>query len=110
MNNFIKAMLKEGYNFKKIETGGRIYNHIQTKSGYNLSIQCSTFHYCEPNKLIAIQNYKTYEIAIIKNNEFIQPNLEDFKHDMEEYNCGGVYGYVPKQIVEDLYNYLNKEN
>lgn len=109
MDNFIKAMLKEGYNFKKVEYGGRIYNHIPTKSGYKLSIQCSSFHYCEPTKLIPIQKYKTYEVAILINNEFTQPNLNGFIHEMKEYDCGGVYGYVPKQIVEDLYNFLNKE-
>ena len=110
MTNFIKAMLKEGYNFKNVKSGGRIYNHIPTKSGYSLSIQCSSFHYCEPNKLIAIQKYKTYEVAIFKEGNFIQPSLDSFKYNMNDFDCGGVYGYVPKHIVEELYNYLNKED
>lgn len=111
MNQFIKEMLKAKANFRDEISGGRIFNHILTKSGYKLSIQCSKFHYCEPNKLIPIQKYDSYEVAIISSEGIIcQPKLHGFKREnelFEEHDCGGVFGFVPPDLVEDLYNYFN---
>lgn len=113
MNKFIKEMLKSGVNFKNVKSGCRIFKHIPTNSGVYLSIQCSTFHYCEPNKLIPIQKYKSYEVAIISSEGYFCNNgLENFKRKKELYenhDCGGVFGFVPPDLVEDLYNYLMEE-
>ena len=113
MKNFIKAMLKSKVNHKNENMGIRLFNHINTNSGYRLSIQCSEYHYCTPKKLLGIKYYDTFELAILKDNEFIYPNiLENFhrKDELDECYEGTVFGYVPKDLVEDLYNYLNSFN
>ena len=58
-----------------------------------------------------IHNGNNFEY--IKDNEFIYPNiLENFHRKDESDECyeGTVFGYVPKDLVEDLYNYLNNFN
>lgn len=110
MENFIKAMLKTKINYRNDELGMRIYNHIKTISGYELSIQCSEHHYCTPRKLNGLNSYDEFEIAIFKEGDFVYPSvLNDFPRKKELDICyeGTVFGYVPKDLVEDLYNYLN---
>ena len=113
MNNFIKAMLKSKVKFKNEIMGIRLFNHINTNSGYQLSIQCSEHHYCTPRELTGIKYYDEFELAILKEGKFAYPNiLEKFhrKDELDECYDGTVFGYVPKDLVEDLYNYLNGHN
>lgn len=110
MLNFIKAMLKSKVHYKKEEIGIRIFNHIVLDNGYRVSIQCSEYHYCTPRKLDELNSYDTFEVAILLEGEFVYPSvLENFsrKKELDEYFDGSIFGYVPKDLVEDLYNYLN---
>ena len=110
MLNFIKAMLKSKVNYKNEGNGMRIFNHIILESGYRLSIQCSEYHYCTPRRLNGLNTYDTFEVAILFEGEFVYPSeLENFsrKKELDEYYEGSLFGYVPKDLVEDLYNYLN---
>lgn len=110
MLNFIKAMLKAKPKYRNDLIGMRIYNKIPTESGYNLSIQCSESHYCIPRKLLGLNSYNAFEVAIFWQGNFTYPSeLNDFPRKIELDECyeGTVFGYVPKDLVEDLYNYLN---
>ena len=112
MENFIKAMLKAKPCYKNRAIGMRIYNKIPTEMGYDLSIQCSEHHYCTPRRLNTITTYNTYEVAIFWENIFAYPSeLKNFprKKELDECYEGSVFGYVPKDLVEDLYNYLNNK-
>lgn len=109
MENFLKEMIKVKPNIRT-EHGLRIYNHIETKSSYKMSIQCSEHHYCTPRRTIGITEYETYEVAIVGENGFAYPSdLENFhrKEELDECYEGTVFGEVPKDLVEDLYNFLN---
>ena len=110
MVNFIKAMTKAKENYKNEAIGFRIYNKVPTKMGYDLSIQCSEHHYCTPKKINELNSYNTFEVAILWQNSFIYPSeLENFprKKELDKCHEGTVFGYVPQDLVEDLYNYLN---
>lgn len=111
MLNFIKAMLKAKPYYRNDELGIRNYNHIDTSSGYKMSIQCSEYHYCMPRKLNGLKSYDAFELAILSENDFVYPSiLNSFnrKKELDECYEGTVFGYVPKDLVEDLYNYLNQ--
>lgn len=113
MKNFIKAMLKSDVKCESEKMGVRVLNYIDTNSGYKLSIQCSEHHYCTPRKFLGIKYYDKFELAIFEDDEFAYPNiLEKFhrKDELDECYEGTVFGYVPKDLVEDLYNYLNNFN
>lgn len=110
MENFLKEMIKVKPNIRT-EHGLRIYNHIETKSSYRISVQCSKYHYCTPRKTIGITKYKTYEVAIMGGCGFTHPRVLKYFHRKEELDrCyeGTVFSDVPKDLLEDLYNFLNK--
>ena len=112
MNNFIKAMLKAGIIMKSESIGLRIYNHIKLNDEYKISIQCSAHHHCSPRRLTGIPHYDMYEVAFIHNEGgFCYPEkLIDFprKQELDLYCEGTVFDYVPKDLVEDVYNYLKE--
>ena len=113
MDNFIKAMLKAKVSYKYEDFGMRIFNHIDTKSGYKISVQCSEHHYCTPRKLMGIKYYEEFELAIMKEDRFTYPSILDNFHrksELDECYEGTVFGYVPRDLVEDLFNYLNNFN
>ncbi|WP_024622591.1 hypothetical protein [Metaclostridioides mangenotii] len=110
MLNFIKAMLKAKVRLKHETVGIRIFNSVSTELGYSMSIQCSEHHYCSPRKLNGLNSYDTFEVAIFLENKFVYPSeIENFprKKELDQHYEGTVFGYVPKDLVEDLYNYLN---
>lgn len=112
MLNFIKAMLKAKVHYKDETAGIRIFKRVSTESGYELSIQCSEFHYCTPRRLNGLNSYDTFEVAIFWQGNFTYPSeLDNFprKKELDECYEGTVFGYVPKDLVEDLYNYLNNK-
>lgn len=112
MLNFIKEMLKAKTAFREVKMDMRTFNHIKTNSGYKLSIQCSKWHYCSPRITGGLNLYESFELAIIDefSNSFAYPKiLDDFprKEELDEYYEGQVFACVPKDLVEDLYNYMN---
>ena len=111
MKNFMKAMLKAKARYKNPDLGMKIYNHIDTKAGYSLSIQASEHHYCTPRALLGLKFYEEFELAICYDNEFVYPSeLENFhrKEELDECHEGTIFAYVPVDLVEDLYNFLNQ--
>ena len=107
MQSFVKE-LKSAYEIE--DFGVRINGHIHTKSGYKMSIQCSQHHYCYPRETIDIDLYSSFELALLFENDFVYPkSLKDFDRveELEEHYEMGIFLYVPKDLVEDLYNYLN---
>ncbi len=112
MLNFIKAMLKAKVEYKNEMIGMRIFKRVPTEMGYSLSIQCSEHHYCSPRKLNGLNSYDTFELATFWEGNFIYPSeLDNFprKKELDEYYEGTVFGYVPKDLVEDLYNFMNNK-
>lgn len=81
-------------------------NHIQFNNGLSLSVQASFGHYCSPRKTLPYDQYTSMEVALIHNDEFKQ--VKDYiKTDIfEEYYNGTVYGFVPVEKIEWLYDVL----
>lgn len=107
---FIEAMLEKGVVNEAYWT--RVFRKIPTKSGYKLSVQASETHYCSPKETIALNLYDKFELAITLNSEFVYPDiLNNFKRNKELYSYydGTIFSYVPKDLIEDLYNYLNND-
>ena len=112
MENFKKAMLEVGTISEMEGSGLRIFHHIKLNDDYKISIQCSAGHYCTPRVLDDIDVYSTFEVAIIGIAGFTYPKeLDNFdrKEELDQCNCSyGVFGYVPTDLVEDLFNFMKK--
>ena len=86
---------------------------------YRLSIQGSEGHYCSPRTTLYPDLYEDMEIAIFKNNEWVHPTKSKKLKAFPCYNelieradgLGAitVYGYVPIDLINDLYLYLKGE-
>ena len=67
-------------------------------------------HYCNPRKIMSLEEYQSFEIAIINHYGFVtdMSMLENFNRLEELMECymGQVFGYVPKDLVNDLYVYM----
>lgn len=97
----------------------RILNPIKL-GNYNLSIQASYSHYCEPRKTVDINDYKSMEIAIFdSNDEWVQPREDGYIRQfsryeelIDDYELGSVAvrGWTPIDLIQDLCNYLEKSN
>lgn len=72
---------------------------LYCNDGYSISVQASSFHYCEP-RLNGIQDYESVELGYpSEEDELINEYAED---DLDYTET--VYGYVPIEIVEELIN------
>lgn len=114
MNNFLDELKEEYREGDKF----RLFNKIDFED-YELSIQASSYHYSVPNKILEDNSkYLAMEIAIIKDNEFVDIFNDNFlitwlsDLSVEEISImkmsyyGGVYIYIPVSIINSLYNYL----
>ncbi|PHD96638.1 hypothetical protein [Bacillus toyonensis] len=76
-----------------------------------LSIQASYGHYCTPRETIELDDYSEMELGLIQNGGFVTVTnlLPEFKRlkEIEEYEST-VYGYVPVDLIEELYQELKK--
>lgn len=90
----------------------RLFNRVTLKDGVHLSIQCSYAHYCSPRKTVDVLNYTTMELAIFKDEQFTNVNAitnnKELANELNEYYEGTVYGYVPVELIEKLYQELSK--
>ena len=87
---------------------------------YFLSIQGSNIHYCTPRQSLPVDIYSTMELAIInKKGSMISINKSKIMRNFNRYNelidrayCvnskAAVYGYVPVDLLNDLYCFLNE--
>jgi len=96
-----------------INTAFRMFNGFDLKDGIRMSIQASYGHYCSPREtLYDLNEYSSMEFALIDNKgEFLTVTdvLPTFKRldEIEEY-FNTVYGYVPVDLINDLYIELTK--
>lgn len=100
-----------------IPYASRYLNRI-TAGDYQISIQASDSHYCTPRRTLEnLEEYDTMEIAIFQNGEWVQPRndekfqqfprYEELVDHYEEGDCA-VGGFVPVDLIQDLYDYLSK--
>ncbi|OUB19506.1 hypothetical protein BK708_19655 [Bacillus thuringiensis serovar yunnanensis] len=80
--------------------------------GIKLSIQASYGHYCTPRETLDLNKYERMEVALLKNDfvtvEEVLPDFPSLKA-FEEFDSGGVYGYVPIELIEELYQELKRK-
>jgi len=90
---------------------------------YTLSVQGSTGAYCSPRYELPPHSYSSMEIAIFKDDKWLNvakssvlrsfPRFSELKERADGWfpnkgGCAGavVFGYVPVDLIEDLYIYL----
>jgi hypothetical protein len=95
----------------------RVLNRVKVKN-YYLSIQGSTSHYCAPREDLPVDYYTRMEIAIInKKGSMLSINRSSLFRKFPRYNelveradglngKATVYGYVPVDLINDLYLFL----
>ena len=110
---FIKELKEKGERYQEHRSFGAI------KAGnYEISIQASMYHYCHPRKTLDKTEYTSMEIAIFNEKGWINSPrkssvLRGFKRynelleRAESINSGTVvYGWVPVDLINDLYLHL----
>ena len=89
------------------EYGARHLKWLEIGSGLYLSVQASCLHYCRPRKLIKLEDYTHFELALVKEDELISDIsiINDFPRfsELEMYWDYGIFAYVPKDLINDLY-------
>lgn len=91
----------------------RMFEGIELKEGIRISIQASYGHYCSPREtLYNLNEYSSMEFALMDNKgNFLTVTdiLPAFKRldEIEEY-FDTVYGYVPVDLINDIYLELIK--
>ena len=100
-------------NLKIVEEYGpfRFCEWIEIKDDYCLSVQCGVGKYSIPRENVDLGQYTHFELAFIYKGTLSNRHdelLKGFnrKEDLQEYKEGTVYMYVPKDLIDDLYNYF----
>lgn len=68
---------------------------IYCNDGFNVSVQASQYHYCEP-RISEARFYKSVELGFPSSP---LPELEEWSEDSD---CKGVFGYVPVEEVAKI--------
>lgn len=82
---------------------------IMFNNGLVLSIQGSYRHYCFPRKTLPYDQYKKMEFALCTENGFANVNDYLDTNEFDTYFDGSVYGYVPVELIEKLYQSLKQK-
>ncbi|WP_144561661.1 hypothetical protein [Bacillus mycoides] len=89
----------------------RMLKGIAFGKGITLSIQASYGHYCTPRETTDLDDYSAMELGLLQNGEFVTVSslLPEFSRlkEIEEYE-DTVYGYVPVDLIGELYQELKK--
>lgn len=92
------------------DMGFRMLKQIKISDDIGLSVQASYGHYCTPRKTLPLKEYSTMELAIFKDGEFVNVNQvtknENIIDKLNECYEGTVYGCVPVEMLEELYQEL----
>lgn len=64
---------------------------------YWMSVQASKFHYCSPRIDTFLSDYESFEVMME-----VPPEL--ISEEWDQYESGGVYANVPKDLVLELVN------
>lgn len=75
--------------------------------GYNMSVQASSFHYCDPKIDSDFEEidphkwvwYKSVEVGFPSEHEIL---LEPYKEDLEDTFTSSVFPYVPATVVQEI--------
>ena len=93
----------------------RIFKRISIGE-YILSIQASYGHYSEPRVTVDKDNYTKWEIAIFKNEGWVEnpeiefENFHRINELKEKYGEDTVGSFVPTDLIEDLLEYVKEES
>lgn len=96
----VHEFLKESYDaneFERVATGRMKRPRVKCKDGFEISIQASFSHYCNPRKTFT-GPYDEVELGFPSEADSL---IDDYAEDMDEPTVT-VYGYVPIDIVEKL--------
>lgn len=92
------------------DMGFRMFQQVKISDEVGLSIQASYGHYCSPRKTLPVEYYSAMELAIFKNGEFTSieqvTDNEELISKFSEHYEGTVYGGVPVELLEMLYQNL----
>ena len=84
--------------------------------GYELSIQASKHAYCIPKKTLEnLFDYTAMEVAIFKDNKWTGVEIDSFFDEWKDKECfledydGVVAGYVPVEVIQSLYDYIEAQ-
>lgn len=108
----LEKLLKEADELEncKGEMEFRMFEAVKTNSNIELSIQASYAHYCSPRLTLPVGMYDSVELAIFRDNEFTSieevTQNKELIEELNDYYEGTVYGYVPVEIIEELYQAL----
>ena len=104
--NYIQTERKSLFD-ERYPGGIRICEWLKINDEYSLSVQASESHYCTPRAYLPLDQYKSFELAIIYKDSLSKDIVEikDFPKfdEILEYYNGSVFEYVPKELVEELY-------
>lgn len=85
---------------------------------YRLSIQASGGHYCKPREIRdSYKDYDSFELMLTKEDETIGEIINDpmisnfprYRELLDRYDGSNVFGWVKKDVMSDLIDYLTKE-
>lgn len=88
------------YDFITITNNSKAYNFrplIHCNDGFNMSVQASACHYCQPRE-DNIERYMSLEVGFISEEEDLIVNYAEDNSDL----TGTVYSYVPVNIINDV--------
>lgn len=85
---------------------------------YKMSIQGSTGHYCTPRTTLPVEDYDRMELALFNRKGWLHitrssvlkefPRYDELLERADGVNSAApVFGYVPVDLLNDLYVYLN---
>ena len=81
---------------------------FEAEKPFHLSIQASGCHYCTPRVTMAYKYYEAFEVAICQGDKMISAKElfsenDELAVELDKYFGGSVFGYVPSELVERLY-------
>lgn len=110
--------LQKQKNANATNDGFRMMDSIKAGK-YTLSIQGSTGHYCMPRKTLRPEQYERMELALFGKKGWLHINRSKVLKAFPRYSelidradslnsSAPVFGYVPVDLLNDLYLYLCK--
>jgi hypothetical protein len=90
------------------DTTFRMFRGTKINNNLWISIQASYGHYCSPRKTLKnLKEYTSMEFALMdtdRNFLDVKEVLPDYSNlfEINEYFDGGVYAYVPVELINDL--------
>jgi len=95
----------------------RVLNAVKCGK-YSMSVQGSTTHYCAPRITLPVEDYALMELALFNKKGWLNITRSKILKAFPRYNelleradgvnsSAPVFGYVPVDLLNDLYVYLN---